>query len=127
MIGAKLTESLGQPVVVENKPGAGGNIGVDLVAKSAPDGYNLVIGQTSNLAVNPTLYPDLPYDPQRTSLISLVADAPLVLVVPANSPFKTLGDVINAAKGKPEDVTFASPGNGPSRISAASCSRRPRT
>ena len=59
MIGAKLTEALGQPVVVENKPGAGGDIGVDLVAKSAPDGYDMVIGQTSNLAVNPTLYPDL--------------------------------------------------------------------
>ena len=113
VIGAKLTEALGQPVVVENKPGAGGNIGVDLVAKSAPDGYNMVIGQTSNLAVNPTLYPDLPYDPQKDlAPISLVADAPLVLVVAANSPFKTLGDVINAAKGKPEDVTFASPGNG---------------
>jgi tripartite-type tricarboxylate transporter receptor subunit TctC len=113
VIGAKLTEALGQPVVVENKPGAGGNIGVDLVAKSAPDGYNMVIGQTSNLAVNPTLYPDLPYDPQKDlAPISLVADAPLVLVVPANSPFKTLGDVINAAKGKPEEVTFASPGNG---------------
>jgi tripartite-type tricarboxylate transporter receptor subunit TctC len=113
VIGAKLTEALGQPVVVENKPGAGGNIGVDLVAKSAADGYNMVIGQTSNLAVNPTLYPDLPYDPQKDlAPISLVADAPLVLVVPANSPFKTLGDVINAAKGKPEEVTFASPGNG---------------
>jgi tripartite-type tricarboxylate transporter receptor subunit TctC len=113
VIGNKLTEALGQPVVVENKPGAGGNIGVDLVAKSAPDGYNMVIGQTSNLAVNPTLYPDLPYDPQKDlAPISLVADAPLVLVVPANSPFKTLGDVIAAAKGKPEDVTFASPGNG---------------
>ena len=113
VIGAKLTEALGQPVVVENKPGAGGNIGVDVVAKSAPDGYNMVIGQTSNLAVNPTLYPDLPYDPQKDlAPISLVADAPLVMVVAANSPFKTLGDVINAAKGKPEDVTFASPGNG---------------
>jgi tripartite-type tricarboxylate transporter receptor subunit TctC len=113
VIGAKLTEALGQPVVVENKPGAGGNIGVDVVAKSPPDGYTMVIGQTSNLAVNPTLYPDLPYDPQKDlAPISLVADAPLVLVVPANSPFKTLGDVINAAKGKPEDVTFASPGNG---------------
>ena len=113
VIGNKLTEALGQPVVVENRPGAGGNIGVDLVAKSASDGYNMVIGQTSNLAVHPTLYPDLPYNPEKDlAPISLVADAPLVLVVPANSPFKTLGDVINAAKGKPEEVTFASPGNG---------------
>jgi tripartite-type tricarboxylate transporter receptor subunit TctC len=113
VIGNKLTEALGKPVVVENRPGAGGNIGVDLVAKSAPDGYNIVIGQTSNLAVNPTLYADLPYDPQKDlAPISLVADAPLVMVVPANSPFKSLGDVIAAAKAKPDDVTFASPGNG---------------
>ena len=128
VIGAKLTEALGQPVVVENKPGAGGNIGVDVVAKSPPDGYNMVIGQTSNLAVNPTLYPDLPYDPQKDlAPISLVADAPLVLVVPANSPFKTLGDVINAAKGKPEDVTFASPGNGTVSHLSGELFRRPRT
>jgi tripartite-type tricarboxylate transporter receptor subunit TctC len=113
VIGNKLSETLGQPVVIENKPGAGGNIGVDLVAKSAPDGYNIVIGQTSNLAVNPTLYPDLPYDPQKDlAPIALVADAPLVMVVAAKSPFKSLGDVIAAAKAKPEDVTFASPGNG---------------
>lgn len=113
VIGNKLTETLGQPVVIENKPGAGGNIGVDLVAKSAPDGYTIVIGQTSNLAVNPTLYPDLPYNPQKDlAPIALVADAPLVMVVAAKSPFKSLGDVIAAAKAKPEDVTFASPGNG---------------
>jgi tripartite-type tricarboxylate transporter receptor subunit TctC len=113
VIGNKLTETLGQPVVIENRPGAGGNIGVDVVAKSPPDGYTMVIGQTSNLAVNPTLYPDLPYDPVKDlAPISLVADAPLVMVVAANSPFKSLGDVINAAKGKPDDVTFASPGNG---------------
>ena len=70
--------------MVENKPGAGGNIGVDVVAKSPPDGYTMVIGQTSNLAVNPTLYPDLPYNPQKDlAPISLVADAPLVMVVAA--------------------------------------------
>jgi tripartite-type tricarboxylate transporter receptor subunit TctC len=113
VIGNKLSEVLGKPIVVENKPGAGGNIGVDLVAKAPPDGYTMVIGQTSNLAVNPTLYTDLPYDPQKDlAPITLVADAPLVMVVAANSPFKTIGDVIAAAKAKPEDVTFASPGSG---------------
>ena len=113
VIGQKLSESMGQPVVVENKPGAGGNIGVDAVAKSQPDGYTIVMGQTSNLAVNPTLYPKLPYNPIKDlAPISLVASAPLVMVVGAQSPFKTLGDVITAAKAKPGDVTFASPGSG---------------
>ena len=113
VLGQKLSESLGQPVVVDNKPGAGGNIGVDAVAKSAPDGYTLVIGQTSNLAVNPTLYPKLPYDPVKDlAPISLVASAPLVMVVAAGSPFKSLADVVTAAKAKPGDVTFASPGSG---------------
>ena len=113
VIGQKLSESLGQPVVVENKPGAGGNIGVDAVAKAQPDGYSIVIGQTSNLAVNPTLYPKLPYNPLKDlAPISLVASAPLVMVVAANSPFKSLDDVVKAAKAKPGDVTFASPGSG---------------
>jgi tripartite-type tricarboxylate transporter receptor subunit TctC len=113
VIGQKLSESLGQAVVVDNKPGAGGNIGVDAVAKSQPDGYTMVIGQTSNLAVNPTLYPKLPYDPIKDlAPISLVASAPLVMVVAAGSPLKSLDDVITAAKAKPGDVTFASPGSG---------------
>jgi tripartite-type tricarboxylate transporter receptor subunit TctC len=113
VIGQKLSESLGQAVVVDNKPGAGGNIGVDAVAKSQPDGYTMVIGQTSNLAVNPTLYPKLPYDPIKDlAPISLVASAPLVMVVAASSPLKSLDDVIAAAKAKPGDVTFASPGSG---------------
>jgi tripartite-type tricarboxylate transporter receptor subunit TctC len=113
VLGQKLTESLGQPVVVENKPGAGGNIGVDAVAKSQPDGYTIVMGQTSNLAVNPTLYPKLPYNPLKDlAPISLVASAPLVMVVAASSPFKSFDDVVAAAKAKPGDVTFASPGSG---------------
>ena len=113
VIGNKLAETLKWVVVVDNKPGAGGNIGIDAVAKSPPDGYTIGLGQTSNLAINPSLYAKLPYDPLKDFVpIVLVADAPLVLVVPANSPFKTVADVVAAAKKKPGDVTFGSPGNG---------------
>ena len=113
VIGNKLTERLKWVVVVDNKPGAGGNVGVDAVAKSPPDGYNIVIGQTSNLAINPSLYKKMPYDPQKDlAPIILVADSPLTLVVPAQSPYKTLKDFIAAAKQKPGDVTMGSPGNG---------------
>lgn len=113
VLAGKLSETLKWVVVVENKPGAGGNIGVDVVAKSPSDGYNIVMGQTSNLAISPTLYRKLPYKP-LTDLIPvvLVADAPLVLVVSTQSPFKTLADVVAAAKAKPGELTFASPGNG---------------
>jgi tripartite-type tricarboxylate transporter receptor subunit TctC len=113
VVGQQLSKSLGQSVVVENKPGAGGNIGVETVAKSSPDGYTLVIGQTSNLAINPTLYPNLPYNPlEDLAPISLVASAPLVMVVTASSPFKSLADVVAAARAKPDDVMFGSPGSG---------------
>lgn len=113
VIATKLQTTNGWSVVVENRPGAGGNIGVDLVAKSAPDGYNVVIGQTSNLAVNPTLYPKLPYNP-LTDLapVATVATAPLVLVVTANSPFKTLQEIVAAGKAKPGTISYGSPGNG---------------
>jgi tripartite-type tricarboxylate transporter receptor subunit TctC len=100
-------------VVLDNRPGAGGNIGVDLTAKSPPDGYTIVMGQTSNLAVNPTLYAKLPYNPVKDFIpVTTVATAPLVLVVPANSPYKTIADVVQAAKARPDQLTFASPGNG---------------
>jgi tripartite-type tricarboxylate transporter receptor subunit TctC len=113
IVGMKLQEDLKWAVVLDNRPGAGGNIGVDLAAKAPADGYTIVMGQTSNLAINPTLYSKLPYNPLKDFVpISTVATAPLVLVVAANSPFKTITDVINAAKAKPGDITFASPGNG---------------
>jgi tripartite-type tricarboxylate transporter receptor subunit TctC len=113
VIAQKIGEALGQPVVIENKPGAGGGIGVDLAAKSAPDGYTIVMGQTSNLAINPALYPNLPYDPLKDLVpVALVADAPLVLVVPAGSKFDTIAGIVAAAKDKPGDLTFATAGNG---------------
>ncbi|HZR02998.1 MAG TPA: tripartite tricarboxylate transporter substrate binding protein [Burkholderiales bacterium] len=112
-IAHKLSDTLKWVVVVDNKPGAGGNIGMDAVAKAPADGYTIGMGQTSNLAINPTLYAKLPYDPLKDlAPIALVADAPLVLVVPANSPFRSVADLVAAAKKKPGEVTFGSPGNG---------------
>jgi tripartite-type tricarboxylate transporter receptor subunit TctC len=109
----KVTAATGWNFVIDNKPGAGGNLGVDAVAKSPADGYTIVLGQTSNLAINPTLYAKLPYNPQKDlAPIGLVASAPLVIVVPAQSAFKTLADLVAAAKSKPGEVNFASPGNG---------------
>lgn len=103
----------GWTFVLENKPGAGGNLGVDAVAKARPDGYTIVLGQTSNLAINETLYPKLPYDPVKDlEPIVLVANAPLVMVTGSGSQFKTLADVVSAAKAKPGQINFASPGNG---------------
>ena len=105
--------STGWNIVVDNKPGSGGNIGVDAAAKAPPDGYTLVLGQTSNLAINPTLYSKLPYDPRKDlTAISTVASSPLVMVVAADSPYKTLADVVNAAKAKPDTLNYATSGNG---------------
>ncbi|MEN9627585.1 MAG: hypothetical protein RJA10_812 [Pseudomonadota bacterium] len=109
----KVAAATGWTFVIDNKPGAGGNLGVDAAAKSPADGYTIVIGQTSNLAVNPTLYAKMPYDSQKDlAPIVLLANAPLVMVTGANSPFKTLADAVNAAKAKPGGLNFASPGNG---------------
>lgn len=103
----------GYDFVIDNKPGAGGNLGVDAAAKSAADGYTFVMGQTSNLAINPTLYSHLPYDPLKDlTPVSLVASSPLVIVVGATSPFHTLADVVKEAKAHPGSVNIAYSGNG---------------
>jgi tripartite-type tricarboxylate transporter receptor subunit TctC len=108
----KLTAS-GYTAIIDNKPGSGGNLGVDAAAKAAPDGYTFVMGQTSNLAINPTLYTKLSYDPTKDlTPISLVASSPLVIVTAANSPYKTLADVIKAAKENPGALNYATSGNG---------------
>ena len=99
--------------IVDNKPGAGGNIGVDNLVKSPADGYNVVIGQTSNLAINATLYPHLPYDPVKDlAPISLIGRSPLLVVVAANSPYHTLAEAIAAARANPGSVNVATSGNG---------------
>lgn len=112
-VAQKITESTQWPFIVDNKPGSGGNIGIDNVAKSPADGYSLVLGQTSNLAINPSLYSKLPYDPVKDlAPISLVASAPLTLVVSATSPYKTLADLVAAARAQPGSINFATSGNG---------------
>jgi tripartite-type tricarboxylate transporter receptor subunit TctC len=112
-VGQKLTENYKWTVVPENRPGAGGNLGIEAVSNSAADGYTIGLGQTSNLAINPTLYPKLPYEPAKDLMpIALVASSPLVIVVAANSPFKTFADIAAAAKAKPDQITYGSPGNG---------------
>lgn len=99
--------------VIDNKPGSGGNLGIDAAAKAAPDGYSLVIGQTSNLAINPSLYAKLSYDPVKDlTPVGLIGNAPLVMVTAMDSPFKTLGDVVKAAKAQPGHINYATSGNG---------------
>ena len=123
----KVAAATGWTFVIDNKPGAGGNLGVDAVAKAPADGYTIVLGQTSNIAINPSLYTKLPYDPQKDlAPIVLIANAPLVMVTGTNSPLKTLSDAVNAAKAKPGQVNFASPGNGTvAHLIPRNCSRRP--
>ncbi|WP_416234703.1 tripartite tricarboxylate transporter substrate binding protein [Paucibacter sp. PLA-PC-4] len=113
-LGAGMSQALGQPVIVENKPGAGTIIGTDAVAKSAPDGYTMIIASFAH-AVNPSLAPKLPFDTSKAfAPVVLVGRGPNVLVVRADSPFKSVKDVIAAAKGKPGALTYASQGNGTS-------------
>ncbi|WP_140625680.1 Bug family tripartite tricarboxylate transporter substrate binding protein [Methylibium rhizosphaerae] len=109
----RVAAATGWTFVIDNKPGAGGNLGVDAAAKSPADGYTLVLGQTSNLAINPTLYAKMPYDSQKDlAPVVLVANAPLVMVTGVGTPYKTLADAVNAAKARPGQLNFASPGNG---------------
>lgn len=109
----KISAATKWALVIDNKPGAGGNIGLDALAKSAPDGYTLGMGQTANLAINPSLYAKLPFDPLKDfAPIGLVSAQPMVLVVSADSPYRSLADVVAAAKVKPDALTMASAGSG---------------
>jgi tripartite-type tricarboxylate transporter receptor subunit TctC len=109
----KLMEATGWQIVVDNRPGAGGNIGLDAAAKAAPDGYTMVMGQTSNLTINPSLYKKLPYDSLRDfQPVSVVASSPIAFMVFAKAPYRNFGDLIAAAKAKPGEITYASTGNG---------------
>ena len=113
LVANKLSDTLCWRIVIDNRSGAGGSVGMEAAANSAPDGYTLVMGQTSNLAVNPSLYAKLPYSPMRDfSPVSLVSKIPVTVMVMAKSPYKSVGDLVNAAKAKPGQVTYASTGNG---------------
>jgi tripartite-type tricarboxylate transporter receptor subunit TctC len=113
LVANKLTESVGWQIVVDNRGGAGGNIGLDAAAKAAPDGYTMVMGQTSNLTINPSLYKKLPYDSLRDfTPVSVVASSPIAFMVFAKAPYRTLGDLVAAAKAKPGEITYATTGNG---------------
>jgi tripartite-type tricarboxylate transporter receptor subunit TctC len=117
LIGTRLSPMLGNtPIVVENRPGAGGNIGSDYVAKAKPDGYTLVGGTISSHAINVSLYPKMPYDPVKSfAPVALIGTLPNVLVVNANSPYRSVQEVIAAAKAKPQAISFGSSGNGTSQ------------
>lgn len=111
-IAARLTEQMGQSVVVENRPGAASNIGSDHVAKSAPDGYTILLG-TISLSVNPSLYPNLPFNPLTDLVpISQIASTPFMLVVHPSSPIKSVADLIAAAKAAKEPLQYATAGSG---------------
>src|SRR6185437_5728917 len=108
-IAQKLTESWSRSVIVENKPGAGGNIGADFVAKSPPDGYTVVMGALSTHAVNPSLYPRMPYDAKKDfAPITLVAITPNVLVVNPSLPVHSVKELIAYAKPHPGKLSFGS-------------------
>lgn len=113
LIAEKFTVLNQWTVVVENRPGAAGNIGLDVVAKAQPDGYTIGMGQASNLSINPALYAKMPFDPLKdfTPIVE-IAVQPVVLVVRADSPFRTLADFIKAAKARPGEYSIAQAGSG---------------
>ena len=115
LISPKLTEALGQPVIVENRPGAGGMIGMDAVAKSAPDGHTLIIGALGPLAMNPVLYPKTPFDPVKDfAAVSLLATGPVVIAMHPSIPVRTVKGLVDLAKKRPGQLNFGSPGVGSS-------------
>ena len=112
-IAQKMSVILKQPIIVDNKPGAGGNIGTEYIARATPDGYTIGMGNFAPLAVNKTLFGNLRYDPETDlTPIILIEKGPLVLVVNPNSPYKTVQDIVAAAKAKPGSLTFSSGGIG---------------
>lgn len=113
LLGDKLSQMWGKPVVVENVSGASGNIAMDRVAKAAPDGYTLVLASNVNLAVNPKLYKSMPFDPLKDLVpVTQVAYSPNILVVPNNLPVKTVQELVAYAKANPGKISYASAGVG---------------
>jgi tripartite-type tricarboxylate transporter receptor subunit TctC len=112
-VAQSITNNTKWVIVVDNKPGAGGNIGLETAAKSPPDGYTIAMGQTANLAVNPALYSSMPFDPLKDfAPVALISSQPLIVVVDAKSPYRTLKDLVDAAKASPGTINMASSSNG---------------
>ena len=115
LVGDRLATALGQPVVIDNRPGAGGNIGADAVAKAPPDGYTLLMATTGVMAINNAMYKTLGYDAEKDlKPVIYIASITNVLIVPADSTLRSVGDVIAAAKAAPGQLSFASSGSGSS-------------
>ena len=113
LVGQKVSESVKEPVIVENKPGAGGNIGADFVAKAAPDGYTLLMGAVATHAINPTLYAGIPYDAQKDFIpVTQIASTPNVLVVNPSLPVHSVQEFIDYAKAHPGQLNFGSGSTG---------------
>ena len=112
-LGQKLAEAWGQPVVIDNVPGAGGSIGADKVAKAAPDGYTLLMGHIGTLAITPSIYPQLPYDPIKSfEPVAWMARVPNVLAVHPSVPVKSVRELVAYAKANPGRLNYGSGGNG---------------
>ena len=109
----KMSRTLGQQVVIENRGGAGGSIATRQIARSAPDGYTLGLGGTGTLAINPTLYPNVGYDPRKDfAPVGLIATSPLVVVVNPALPVRSVPELIDLARKEPGKLNFASAGTG---------------
>jgi len=109
VFGQKLSESLGQPVIIENKPGAGAIVATEYVARSAPDGYTLLVGASGAMVINPAVYEKLSYDTMRDfKPVSELGSFPLILIVNAKSPFKSLADLVAYAKANPDKANYSS-------------------
>jgi tripartite-type tricarboxylate transporter receptor subunit TctC len=113
VVGDKIGASMGKPVIVDNRPGAGGNIGMEMGAKAAADGYTLVLAPAGNLTVNPSLYRVVPYDVDKDfAPITMLASVPNILVVHPSVPANSVAELVRYAKAHPGELNFSSPGNG---------------
>jgi tripartite-type tricarboxylate transporter receptor subunit TctC len=112
LVALQLASILGKPVIIDNRPGASGNIGIEMLGRAAPDGYTIGMGSFGPLAVNPSIYPKVNFDPKSFIPIVLLEKSPLVLTTPSDKPFKTVKDVVTAAKAKPGSLNIANAGPG---------------